>query len=108
MSPYTLLESLGKCMKEIQTRHVLRCLSLIGLVICAILAIWAWRTGLLTSQQAMSDFVRNAGFWDPALFLILQAVQVVIPILPGGVSCLAGVLIFGPWLGTTWGSASVL
>ena len=23
----------------------------------------------------------------------------VIPILPGGVSCLAGVLIFGPWLG---------
>ena len=86
-------------MKEIQTRHVLRCLLLIGLVICAILAIWAWRTGLLTSQQAMSDFVRNAGFSCPALFLILQAVQVVIPILPGGVSCLAGVLIFGPWLG---------
>lgn len=25
--------------------------------------------------------------------------QVVIPILPGGVSCLAGVLIFGPWCG---------
>ena len=23
----------------------------------------------------------------------------VIPILPGGVSCLAGVLIFGPWCG---------
>lgn len=86
-------------MKGIQTKYILRCLSLLGLVICAILAVWAWQSGLLTSQQAMSDFVRNAGFWGPALFLILQAVQVVIPILPGGVSCLAGVLIFGPWLG---------
>ena len=77
----------------------MRCLSLIGLVICAILAIWAWRTGLLTSQQAMSDFVRNAGFWGSALFLILQAVQVVIPVLPGGIGCLVGVLVFGP----VWG-----
>ena len=86
-------------MKEIQAKQILRCLSLIGLVICAILAIWAWQSGLLTSQQAMSDFVKKAGFWGPALFLLLQAVQVVIPILPGGISCLAGVLIFGPWLG---------
>ena len=86
-------------MKGIQTKYVLRGLSLFGLIICAILAIWAWQSGLLTSQQAMSDFVKKAGFWGPALFLILQAVQVVVPILPGGISCLAGVLIFGPWLG---------
>ena len=86
-------------MKEIQAKQILCCLSLIGLVICAILAVWAWQSGLLTSQQAMSDFVKKAGFWGPALFLLLQAVQVVIPILPGGISCLAGVLIFGPWLG---------
>ena len=86
-------------MKEIQAKQILHCLSLIGLVICAILAIWAWQSGLLTSQQAMSDFVKKAGFWGPALFLILQAVQVVVPILPGGISCLGGVLIFDPWLG---------
>ena len=61
-------------MKEIQTKQILRCLSLFGLIICAILAVWAWHSGLLTSRQAMSDFVRTAGFWGPALFLILQAV----------------------------------
>ena len=86
-------------MKETQPQNILRWLSLLGLAICAIMAIWAWQSGLLTSQQAMSSFVQKAGFWGPALFLILQAVQVVIPILPGGISCLAGVLIFGPWLG---------
>ena len=86
-------------MNELRTKNILRYVSMFGLIICAILAVWAWQSGILTSQQAMSDSVKNAGFWGPALFLILQAVQVVIPILPGGISCLAGVLIFGPWLG---------
>ena len=94
-----LLESAGERMSEIQTKTFLHCLSVFGLIACACLAVWAWQSGLLTSQQAMSDFVQKADFWGPALFLILQAVQVVIPILPGGISCLAGVLIFGPWLG---------
>ena len=86
-------------MRKIQSRQIFRCLSLLGFAVCVILAVWAWQSGLLTSQQAMYSFVQRAGFWGPALFLILQAVQVVIPILPGGISCLAGVLIFGPWLG---------
>ena len=33
------------------------------------------------------------------LFVAFQAVQVVVPILPGGLGCLAGVLLFGPWWG---------
>ena len=86
-------------MNETQTKHVLRDLSVVGFVICATLATWAWQSGLLTSQQAMTDCIQKAGIWGPALFLLLHAVQVVIPILPGGVGCLAGVLMFGPWMG---------
>lgn len=86
-------------MNELRTKNILRYVSMFGLMICAILAAWAWQSGILTSQQAMSDFVQKAGFWGPSLFLVFQAVQVVIPILPGGISCLAGVLIFGPCLG---------
>ena len=86
-------------MNELRTKNILRYVSMFGLIICAILAVWAWQSGILTSRQAMSDFVQKAGFWGPSLFFIFQAVQVVIPILPGGVSCLAGVLIFGPWCG---------
>lgn len=33
------------------------------------------------------------------LFVLVQTVQVVVPILPGGISCLAGVLLYGPWTG---------
>jgi uncharacterized membrane protein YdjX (TVP38/TMEM64 family) len=35
----------------------------------------------------------------PLAFIILQIVQVVIPIMPGGISCLVGVLMFGAWKG---------
>ena len=86
-------------MKKTDIHSILQYLSLLGLVLCAVLAVLAWHSGLLTSQQAMADFIQNAGIWGPAIFLVLQAVQVVIPILPGGISCLAGVLIFGPWPG---------
>ena len=94
--------------REARAGGILRYVSLLGLILCAVLAVLAWNSGLLTSRQAMSAFIRRAGFWGPLLFLLLQTVQVVIPILPGGVSCLAGVLIFGPWCGfciTTSGSA---
>ena len=33
------------------------------------------------------------------IFTVFQAVQVVVPILPGGLGCLVGVLMFGP----VWG-----
>lgn len=34
--------------------------------------------------------------------MAFQAVQVVVPILPGGLGCLAGVVLFGPWQGFLW------
>lgn len=81
--------------KEIAVRFV----PLAGLLICAAFGIWGWHTGILTSQDAMSALVRRAGIWGPVLFVLLQVVQVVIPILPGGVSCLIGVLLFGAFRG---------
>ena len=68
-------------------------------VLCVALGIWLWRKGVFQSKEALQDFLTNYGGSASTLFLVLQAVQVVIPILPGGVSCLAGVLLFGPWLG---------
>ena len=68
-------------------------------VLCVALGIWLWRKGVFQSKEALQDFLTNYGGSATTLFLVLQAVQVVIPILPGGVSCLAGVLLFGPWLG---------
>lgn len=77
-------------------RTVLRAMSLIGFSLCVLVAVWGWRTGVLTSQERLQALVSSFGVAGALLFTVFQAVQVVVPILPGGLGCLAGVLLFGP------------
>ena len=86
-------------MKASSVRSLMKVVSAVGLLGCFALAVWGWKAGILTSQQAMQDFVSRAGTAGILLFVAFQMVQVVIPVLPGGLSCLAGVLLFGPALG---------
>lgn len=74
-------------------------LSISGLIACVVLSIWFWQQGLLSSQERLRSFVDGFGAAGAAVFILFQAVQVVVPILPGGLGCLAGVILFGPWYG---------
>ena len=80
-------------------RTALQAVSIAGMVICVLVAFWGWRSGILTSQERLAAFVASCGSAGALLFVAFQAVQVVVPILPGGLGCLAGVLLFGPWWG---------
>lgn len=57
------------------------------------------RLGLFVDNQALIHFVKQFGWIGPVLFILIQIIQVVFPIIPGGASCLAGVLSFGPIYG---------
>ncbi|MBO8442243.1 MAG: TVP38/TMEM64 family protein [Spirochaetes bacterium] len=81
------------------SQNVLRAISILGLALIIAAAIWAWRAGILTDKKAMAAYVGSLGVWAPLGFVMIQIVQVVVPIIPGGVSCLAGVLMFGPLKG---------
>ena len=80
-------------------RRAVQIISLIGFAACILFAVWGWRTGVLTSQERMEALVRSCGAAGIVLFVLFQAVQVVVPVLPGGLGCLAGVLLFGPLWG---------
>ena len=80
-------------------RTAFQAASLFGLLLCIAAAVWAWRAGLLTSQERMQAFVASCGAAGGLLFVAFQAVQVVVPVLPGGLGCLAGVVLFGPVMG---------
>lgn len=71
----------------------------VGFFLCLWLGVWAWHRGLLTDLNALQSWVSGLGVWAAAAFVAFQAVQVVVPILPGGLGCLAGVVLFGPWYG---------
>ena len=82
-------------------KRALQAASLIGFLICVAVAAWGWQTGVLTSQERLQELVEKCGPAGALLFTVFQAVQVVIPILPGGLGCLVGVILFGP----LWGFA---
>lgn len=69
------------------------------LVCCVAVAVWLWRSGAFQSVETLQACIDRYGGSAAALFIALQAAQVVVPLLPGGVSCLAGVMLFGPWEG---------
>lgn len=71
----------------------------LGFLACAVLGVWMWKKGLLTDPLALQGWVGGLGWYAPAAFVLFQAVQVVIPILPGGLGCLVGVVLFGPLWG---------
>ena len=80
-------------------KTALQAVSFIGFALCLRVALWGWQTGVLTSQERLQALVAGCGVAGVLLFTAFQAVQVVVPILPGGLGCLAGVLLFGP----VWG-----
>ncbi len=61
--------------------------------------IYGFKTDIFYSEKALRNFMYQFGIWAPIIFIILQAIQVMFPIVPGGLGLLAGVLIFGPVVG---------
>lgn len=84
---------------RVTARTLLNLCTLTGLVGCALLVAYGWRHQLFTSQDALRAYISGLGLLGAVVFVAFQAVQVVIPILPGGLGCLAGVMLFGPWMG---------
>ncbi|ATF42078.1 TVP38/TMEM64 family protein [Weissella paramesenteroides] len=86
-------------MKIRYIRLLIKILSVIMLVLLGWLVVHLYRIGVFNDTDSLIKLLKKYGIWAPILFVFVQIVQVVIPILPGGVSLAAGVVMFGPWLG---------
>lgn len=86
-------------MKRISRRMGFKIMAATGFLISAVLCIYGWHSGILTSGDRLQSFIAGFGFSGIFIFILFQAAQVVFPILPGGIGCLVGVLLFGAWRG---------
>lgn len=55
--------------------------------------------GCLTNPNKLELLINSFGVMAPIFFLTLQIIQVIIPIIPGGITCGIGVILFGPFWG---------
>ncbi|MGI6094114.1 MAG: TVP38/TMEM64 family protein [Lachnospiraceae bacterium] len=82
-----------------RTKAIMQICTIAGLLACLAFIIYGIQTKIFVSQEALESFLQPFGILAPLIFIGIQIVQVVIPILPGAVGCLGGVLIFGPLWG---------
>ncbi len=65
-----------------------------------------WR--LFTSGEELRAWVEAGGAAAPLVFILIQAVQVVVFVIPGEVPQIAGGWLFGTWLGTLYSIIGIL
>ncbi|MER0122384.1 TVP38/TMEM64 family protein [Streptococcus sp. ZJ93] len=74
-------------------------LSIFTLVASVILVIWLYKIGILNDQNVLADTIKNHGAFGSLTYIFIQIIQVVFPIIPGGVTTVVGFLVFGHWWG---------
>ncbi len=71
----------------------------ITIVICTGVGIMIMQMGLLDSVETIRGWVEKLGVFGPVVLVLAQVAQVILRFVPGGVTCAATVLIYGP----AWG-----
>ena len=69
-------------------------------IFCLLLAIMfgkAYYDGKFNSVETLQEYIKQFGLLGPIILTAIQAMQVVIPILPGFLGCVVGSISFG-WL----------
>ncbi len=77
------------------SRRIINIVTIVSFVVLVLLTIYWWRLGIFESQAKMRGYLADKQILGPIIFVIIQIVQVVIPIIPGGISLVGGVLFFG-------------
>ncbi|HEL1640056.1 TVP38/TMEM64 family protein [Streptococcus suis] len=80
-------------------QQTIRVLSIITLIATGFFLIWLYRIGILNDQNVLTDLIKSLGAFGSLTFLLIQIVQVVFPIIPGGVTTVVGFLVFNFWWG---------
>jgi len=80
-------------------KYIINAISLIGVVTSIVLAIYFFNLGVFDNKEALTGLVKNSSYLGILIFIGVQLIQVVIPIIPGGVSTVIGVFLFGPFWG---------
>ena len=86
-------------MKNNYLKKIMTILTIIITLFLILFIIYGIKEGIFKSRYVLISKIRKFGLLGPFFFLLLQVIQVIFPVIPGGMSCLAGVLAFGSFFG---------
>lgn len=85
--------------KETPLKKIMSACTIVITIIIFLFIFYALKKGFFDSNDLLVEQIKTFGPIGPLFFVFLQIVQVIFPVIPGGASCLAGVLAFGPIAG---------
>lgn len=80
-------------------RYLILALS-IAVIAGLTLALWKPLTNFIENPDSLALLIEEAGIWGPVVFMLLNTVQVLLAIIPGGPFEVAAGALFGPFTGT--------
>lgn len=84
---------------KMQRKSTKNIIIIIILLLFAGIAIYGFYNGWFASVEALRVGIDSLGMYGIIIFILIQIVQVVIPIIPSLVVSIAGVIIYGPIFG---------
>ncbi|MCI8327612.1 MAG: TVP38/TMEM64 family protein [Lachnospiraceae bacterium] len=90
-----MIEQTEKWKKRMTALFFIFCITFCGVLFKAYL------DGKFDSVQTLQQYISGFGLLAPVVLVMVQAVQVVLPVLPGFLGCIAGAVMFG-WAGGFW------
>lgn len=78
-----------------KSKLILNILTIIGIVAVIFFIYFAVKERWFLDNEILLTKIKSFGLLAPLCFILIQIVQVVLPVIPGGSSCLVGVMAFG-------------
>lgn len=85
--------------EENKLKNIFKIITVIVTILLIAFIIYGLKLGIFKDKEILVNYIKQFGIFAPLFFIVLQAIQVVFPVIPGGASCLAGVLAFGSVFG---------
>ncbi|EHI75571.1 membrane protein [Streptococcus criceti] len=89
-------------------KKAIKWLGWLVLIVSAILVIWLFKDGTLSDFERFKTWVAQYKILSPLIFTLIQIIQVVLPIIPGGVTTIVGFAVFGFWQGLLYNSIGII
>lgn len=81
--------------REIKIKKILMAILIVLLLITGVFVIKGYFEGHFRSMDSMRAYMNTFGMFAPLVLVLIQALQVVLPVLPGMIGCAVGAGMFG-------------
>ena len=89
-------------------RKIIRIVTIIGIILTIILGWLVAKNDYFALDGPFRESIAHSGWVGILIFILIQITQVVYPIIPGGLTCVIGHIVFGPLHGWIYNFVGIM